>query len=44
MELCLGAIHAYSVLSIPLNKLFTDPISTGGFGLKVSAIEMQMPT
>jgi MFS family permease len=43
IELCLGAVHAYSVLSVPLNKIFTDPISAGGFGLKVSAIMMQMP-
>jgi MFS family permease len=43
IELCLGAVYAYSVLSVPLKKIFTDPISSGGFGLTVSAIEMQLP-
>ena len=43
IELCLGAVYAYSVLSVPLKKIFTDPISAGGFGLTVSAIEMQLP-
>jgi MFS family permease len=43
IELCLGAVYAYSVLSVPLKKIFTDPLSAGGFGLTVSAIEMQLP-
>lgn len=43
IELCLGAVYAYSILSVPLKKVFTDPISAGGFGLTVSAIEMQLP-
>lgn len=43
IELCLGSVYAYSVLSVPLKKIFTDPVSAGGFGLTVSAIEMQLP-
>jgi MFS transporter, OFA family, oxalate/formate antiporter len=43
IELCLGAVYAYSILSVPLKKIFTDPIAAGGFGLTVSAIEMQLP-
>lgn len=43
IELCLGAVYAYSILSVPLKKIFTDPVSSGGFGLTVSAIEMQLP-
>jgi len=43
IELCLGAVYAYSILSVPLKKIFTDPTSAGGFGLTVSAIEMQLP-
>lgn len=43
IELCLGAVYAYSILSVPLKKIFTDPVSAGGFGLTVSAIEMQLP-
>ena len=43
IELCLGAVYAYSILSVPLKKIFTDPITAGGFGLTVSAIEMQLP-
>jgi len=43
IELCLGSVYAYSVLSVPLKKVFTDPVSAGGFGLTVSAIEMQLP-
>ncbi len=43
IELCLGSVYAYSILSVPLKKIFTDPVSTGGFGLTVSAIEMQLP-
>lgn len=43
IELCLGAVYAYSILSVPLLKTFTDPVSAGGFGLTVSAIEMQLP-
>lgn len=43
IELCLGAVYAYSILSVPLKKIFTDPASAGGFGLTVSAIEMQLP-
>ncbi len=43
IELCLGAVYAYSILSPPLKKLFTTPIADGGLGLTVSAIEMQLP-
>ncbi len=43
IELCLGAVYAYSILSVPLKQIFTDPVSSGGFGLTVSAIEMQLP-
>lgn len=43
IELCLGAVYAYSILSVPLKKIFTDPVSSGGFGLTVSATEMQLP-
>ena len=43
IELCLGAVYAYSILSVPLKKIFTDPVAAGGFGLTVSAIEMQLP-
>lgn len=43
IELCLGAVYAYSILSVPLKKIFTDPVSAGGFGLTVSATEMQLP-
>ena len=43
IELCLGAVYAYSILSVPLKTIFTDPVSAGGFGLTVSAIEMQLP-
>ncbi len=43
IELCLGAVYAYSVLSVPLKKIFTAPVAEGGFGLTVSAIEMQLP-
>jgi MFS family permease len=43
IELCLGSVYAYSVLSVPLKKVFTDPVTAGGFGLTVSAIEMQLP-
>ena len=43
IELCLGAVYAYSILSVPLKKIFTDSVSSGGFGLTVSAIEMQLP-
>jgi MFS family permease len=43
IELCLGAVYAYSILSPPLKKLFTTPIVDGGLGLSVSAIEMQLP-
>jgi MFS transporter, OFA family, oxalate/formate antiporter len=43
IELCLGAVYAYSILSVPLKKIFTDPVTAGGFGLTVSAIEMQLP-
>lgn len=38
IELCLGAVYAYSVLSVPLKKVFTE-----SFGLQPSAIEMQLP-
>lgn len=43
IQLCLGAIYAYSILSVPLKKLFESPIESGGFGLTVSATTMQIP-
>lgn len=43
IELCLGAVYAYSILSVPLKTIFTAPVAEGGFGLTVSAIEMQLP-
>jgi MFS transporter, OFA family, oxalate/formate antiporter len=43
IELCLGAVYAYSILSVPLKTVFTAPVAEGGFGLTVSAIEMQLP-
>ena len=38
IELCLGSVYAYSVLSVPLKKVFVE-----SFGLNPSAIEMQLP-
>jgi MFS family permease len=38
IELCLGSVYAYSILSVPLKKVFTE-----SFGLNPSAIEMQLP-
>ena len=43
IELCLGAIYAYSLLSVPLKSLFETPVDKGGFGLSVSATVMQIP-
>jgi MFS family permease len=43
IELCLGAIYAYSLLSVPLKSLFETPVDKGGFGLTVSATVMQIP-
>jgi OFA family oxalate/formate antiporter-like MFS transporter len=43
IELCLGAVYAYSIISVPLKKIFTDPVATGGFGLNVSAMQMSLP-
>ncbi|MCX8152239.1 MAG: OFA family MFS transporter [Archaeoglobaceae archaeon] len=42
INICLGSIYSYSVLQIPLKKLFEAP-QPHGFGLKVSATEMQLP-
>ena len=42
IELCLGAIYAYSVFAVPLKKIFEVP-PPEGFGLKVTATEMQIP-
>lgn len=38
IELCLGAIYAYSIINPPLKKLFTET-----YGLTVSATAMQIP-
>ncbi|MDH7597058.1 MAG: OFA family MFS transporter [Methanothrix sp.] len=38
IELCLGAIYAYSIINPPLKKLFTE-----NYGLTVSATAMQIP-
>jgi MFS family permease len=43
IELCLGAVYAYSIISVPLKKIFTAPVTDGGFGLTVSAMEMSLP-
>ena len=43
IELCLGAVYAYSIISVPLKKIFTTPAADGGFGLTVSAMEMSLP-
>ena len=43
IELCLGAVYAYSIISVPLKKIFTTPCADGGFGLTVSAMEMSLP-
>jgi len=43
IEFCLGAVYAYSILSVPLKEMFTAPAASGGFGLIVSATEMQLP-
>jgi len=32
IELCLGAVYAYSIISVPLKKIFTAPVAEGGFG------------
>lgn len=40
--LCLGAIYAYSVISVPLRKVFEAP-PPEGYGLKISSTEMQLP-
>ncbi|MEM4472711.1 MAG: OFA family MFS transporter [Archaeoglobaceae archaeon] len=42
INICLGAIYAYSVLQVPIKKLFEAP-PPQGFGLKVTATEMQLP-
>ncbi|MEM2589033.1 MAG: OFA family MFS transporter [Candidatus Bathyarchaeia archaeon] len=39
---CLGAIYAYSVISVPLKKIF-EATPPQGYGLKVSSTEMQIP-
>ncbi len=43
IELCLGAVYAYSIISVPLKKIFTSPVADGGYGLTVSAMEMSLP-
>ena len=43
IELCLGAVYAYSIISVPLKKIFTDPVASGGFGLTVTAMQMSLP-
>lgn len=40
--LCLGAIYAYSVIAVPLRKVFEAPPPEGR-GLKVTSTEMQVP-
>ena len=40
IELCLGAVYAYSIISVPLRKIFTAPVAKGGFGLTVGAMDM----
>jgi MFS transporter, OFA family, oxalate/formate antiporter len=42
INLCLGAIYAYSLFSVALKTYFTDPASKGGLGLTVSALDMQL--
>jgi len=40
--LCLGAIYAYSVIAVPLRRVFEAP-PPEGYGLKVTSTEMQIP-
>ncbi|MEM3356679.1 MAG: MFS transporter, partial [Candidatus Bathyarchaeia archaeon] len=40
--LCLGAIYAYSVISVPLKKVF-EAAPPEGYGLSVTSTEMQIP-
>ncbi|MEM2517517.1 MAG: OFA family MFS transporter [Candidatus Bathyarchaeia archaeon] len=40
--LCLGAIYAYSVISVHLKRIF-EASPPEGYGLKVSSTEMQLP-
>jgi len=40
--LCLGAIYAYSVIAVPLRRVFESP-PPEGYGLKVTSTEMQIP-
>ena len=40
--LCLGAVYAYSVIAVPLRKVFEAPPPEGR-GLKVTSTEMQVP-
>ncbi|MGC8849390.1 MAG: L-lactate MFS transporter [Candidatus Bathyarchaeia archaeon] len=40
--LCLGAIYAYSVIAVPLRKVFEAPPPMG-HGLRVTSTEMQIP-
>lgn len=42
INICLGAIYAYSIIQVPLKKLFEAP-PPEGYGLKVTATEMQLP-
>ncbi|MEM2105037.1 MAG: OFA family MFS transporter [Candidatus Bathyarchaeia archaeon] len=39
---CLGAIYAYSVVAVPLRKVF-EASPPNGYGLTVSSTEMQIP-
>jgi OFA family oxalate/formate antiporter-like MFS transporter len=41
--LCLGAIYAYSIISVPLKAYYTNSPDKGGLGLTVSALDMQLP-
>jgi len=40
--MCLGAIYAYSIIVVHVRRLFEAPPPMG-YGLKVTATEMQMP-
>lgn len=40
--LCLGAIYAYSIIAVPLKKVFEET-PPQGYGLSVSSTEMQIP-
>ncbi|MEM3704011.1 MAG: MFS transporter, partial [Candidatus Bathyarchaeia archaeon] len=40
--MCLGAIYAYSIIAVPLRRVFEAP-PPEGYGLKVTSTEMQTP-